>query len=71
MTNDYRIVLSLMVATVGSVYIAHRFSPYSICTLRLVQRGITFPHGGEVGSSQEPDSTTQTSHQATAGSADK
>ena len=39
MTNDYRIMLPLMAATVGSVYMSHRFSPHSIYTLRLVQRG--------------------------------
>ncbi len=47
MTNDYRIMLPLMAATVGSVYISHRFSPHSIYTLRLAQRGIAFPYGGE------------------------
>ena len=30
MTNDYRIMLPLMAATVGSVYISHRSSPFSI-----------------------------------------
>ena len=43
MTNDYRIMLPLMAATVGSVYMSHRFLPHSIYTLRLVQRGIPFP----------------------------
>ena len=46
MTNDYRIMLPLMAATVGSVYMSHRFSPYSIYTLRLMQRGISFPYTG-------------------------
>ena len=44
MTNDYRIMLPLMAATVGSVYMSHRFSPHSIYTLRLFQRGIPFPY---------------------------
>ena len=45
MTNDYRIMLPLMAATVGSVYISHRFSPISIYyTLRLHQRGIPYPY---------------------------
>ena len=44
MTNDYRIMLPLMAATVGSVYISHRFSPFSSYTLRLHQRGIPFPY---------------------------
>lgn len=47
MTNDYRIMLPLMAATVGSVYISHRFSPFSIYTLRLHQRGIPFPYVSE------------------------
>lgn len=52
MTNDYRIMLPLMAATVGSVYVSHRMSPYSVYTLRLQRRGIQFP-GLEAG-----DSTT-------------
>ena len=39
-----RIMLPLMAATVGSVYMSHRFLPHSIYTLRLVQRGIPFPY---------------------------
>ena len=45
MTNDYRIMLPLMAAVAGSVYISHRYSPFSIYTLRLHQRGIPFPYG--------------------------
>ena len=33
MTNDYRIILPLMAATVGSVTLANRFMPLSIYTL--------------------------------------
>ncbi len=47
MTNDYRIVLPLMAATVGSVYLAHRFLPHSIYTLKLYNRGIRFPYEDE------------------------
>ena len=48
MTDDYRIMLPLMPATVGSVYISHCFSPFSICTLRLgTSRGIPFPYTNE------------------------
>ena len=43
MTNDYRIVLPLMGATVGSVYISHWLLPYSIYTLKLHNRGLVFP----------------------------
>ncbi len=51
MTNDYRIMLPLMAAVVGSVYISHRYSPFSIYTLRLHQRGIPFPY---VDTEQQP-----------------
>jgi CIC family chloride channel protein len=44
MTNDYRIILPLMAATVGSVTLANRFMPLSIYTLKLHNRGITFPY---------------------------
>ncbi len=43
MTNDYRIMLPLMAATVGSVYLSHRLSPFSIYTLKLHRRGISYP----------------------------
>jgi len=43
MTNDYRIMLPLMAATVASVYQSHRMSPFSIYTLKLHRRGISYP----------------------------
>ena len=43
MTNDYRIMLPLMAATVGSVYVSHRLFPLTIYTLKLHRRGISFP----------------------------
>jgi CIC family chloride channel protein len=43
MTNDYRIVLPLMAATVGSVYVSHWLLPNSIYTLKLHNRGVEFP----------------------------
>ena len=43
MTNDYRIMLPLMAATVASVYQSHRMSPFSIYTLKLHRRGIGYP----------------------------
>lgn len=46
MTNDYRIMLPLMAATVGSVYVSHRMSPFSVYTLKLHRRGIEFPRIG-------------------------
>jgi CIC family chloride channel protein len=51
MTNDYRIILPLMVATVGSVTLSNRFMHHSIYTLKLHLRGITFPYEGR---RQEP-----------------
>ena len=47
MTNDYRIMLPLMAATVGSVYVSHRLFPLTVYTLKLHRRGISFPHGEE------------------------
>ena len=44
MTNDYRIMLPLMAATVGSVYVSHRLFPLTVYTLKLHRRGISFPH---------------------------
>lgn len=43
MTNDYRIMLPLMAATVGSVYVSQRLFPYTIYTLKLQRRGIDYP----------------------------
>ena len=64
MTNDYRIMLSLMAATVGSVYVSHRMSPFSIYTLKLYRRGIEFPHAA--GEGQKLDSVTEPSVAPTA-----
>ena len=44
MTNDYRIMLPLMAATVASVSVSHRLLPQSIYTLKLHRRGIAFPY---------------------------
>ena len=38
MTDDYRIVLPLMAATAGSVYVSHRVLPFSVYTLKLQRR---------------------------------
>ncbi len=58
MTNDYRIMLPLMAATVGSVYVSHRLSAFSIYTLKLYRRGISYPYaageGQKLGSVAEP-----------------
>jgi CIC family chloride channel protein len=43
MTNDYRIMLPLMAATVASTYVSHFLLPQSIYTLKLHRRGISFP----------------------------
>ncbi len=55
MTNDYRIMLPLMAAVVGSVYVSHLMSPYSVYTLRLQRRGIDFPGvGGDERTAPQP-----------------
>ncbi|HNR33119.1 MAG TPA: chloride channel protein [Candidatus Hydrogenedentes bacterium] len=48
MTDDYRIIVPLMSATVISTLISQRLSPESIYTLKLRRRGIDIGHGGEV-----------------------
>lgn len=53
MTNDYRIMLPLMAATVGSVSVSHRLLPHSIYTLKLHRRGIGFPHAEEPPASRD------------------
>ena len=47
MTNDYRIMLPLMAATVGSVYVSQRLMSHSIYTLKLHKRGLDFPYREE------------------------
>ena len=55
MTNDYRIVLPLMAATAGSVYISHRVQPFSVYTLKLQRRGIELPRHEGTGEPPAPD----------------
>ncbi|MBD3168349.1 MAG: CBS domain-containing protein, partial [candidate division Zixibacteria bacterium] len=49
MTNDYRIILPLMVASVFSTLVAHRLKKESIYTLKLVRRGLNIRRGKDVG----------------------
>ncbi len=48
MSNDYRLILPLMMTTVLSALIAHYLHPESIYTLKLVRRGIVFRHGRDI-----------------------
>ncbi len=48
MSNDYRLILPLMMATVLSALIAHYLHRESIYTLKLVRRGIVFRHGRDI-----------------------
>jgi chloride channel protein, CIC family len=48
MTNDYRIILPLMTAIVGSVYVSHWLVTHSIYTLKLHRRGIPYPYRPDV-----------------------
>lgn len=59
MTNDYRIMLPLMAATVGSVYVSHRMSPFSVYTLKLQRRGIEFPGRAESVGTIQPSPPTK------------
>jgi CIC family chloride channel protein len=48
MTDDYRIILPLMLTTVISTFVAERFSPESIYTLKLSRRGVRLSQGRDV-----------------------
>ncbi len=48
MSNDYRLILPLMFATVISTFIAQILMPESIYTLKLARRGIVLRQGREV-----------------------
>lgn len=48
MTNDYRIILPLMLATVVSVLLAQRLRRENIYTLKLARRGVRLEHGHDV-----------------------
>lgn len=48
MSNDYRLILPLMLATVLSALVAHYLQPESIYTLKLVRRGIFYRHGHDI-----------------------
>jgi CIC family chloride channel protein len=54
MTNDYRIILPLMAATVASVTVSHRLLHHSIYTLKLHHRGIAFPDAAPPAASGHP-----------------
>jgi CIC family chloride channel protein len=48
MTNDYRIILPLMLATVVSVLLSQKLNRESIYTLKLARRGIRLEYGRDV-----------------------
>ncbi|MBD3335348.1 MAG: CBS domain-containing protein, partial [Candidatus Eisenbacteria bacterium] len=48
MTNDYRIILPLMVAAAMATFVSSRIFKQSIYTLKLSRRGINIRHGREV-----------------------
>ncbi len=58
MTNDYRIMLPLMAATVASVSISHWRLPHSIYTLKLHNRGIRYPYEYEDQTDRVPPAET-------------
>ena len=58
MTNDYRIMLPLMAATVASVSISHWRLPHSIYTLKLHNRGIRYPYEYEEPAEPAPPAVT-------------
>ncbi len=48
MSNDYRLILPLMLATVISAFLAHALHRESIYTLKLARRGIVIRHGRDI-----------------------
>ncbi len=48
MSNDYRLILPLMLATVISTFFAHAIHQESIYTLKLARRGIVIRHGRDI-----------------------
>jgi CIC family chloride channel protein len=48
MTDDYRIILPLMLTTVISTFVAERFSRESIYTIKLRRRGVNLSRGRDV-----------------------
>jgi CIC family chloride channel protein len=54
MTNDYRIMLPLMTATVASTSVSYRLLAQSIYTLKLHRRGITYPYHDDPAAAPSP-----------------
>ncbi len=48
MSNDYALILPLMLAAVIASYLAHHIQPESIYTIKLVKRGIRFEQGRDL-----------------------
>jgi len=48
MSNDYKVILPLMAATIFALLVAHRIHPESIYTLKLARRGLRLRFGRDV-----------------------
>jgi len=48
LTNDYRLILPIMLATIVCVYIAERIEPLGIYSLGLLRQNIRLPQGREI-----------------------
>ncbi len=48
LTNDYRLILPIMLATVTCVFLAERFEPFGIYTRALLRQGVRLPQGREI-----------------------
>jgi CIC family chloride channel protein len=48
LTDDYRLILPIMLASVVCVYLAERLEPCGIYTLGLLRKGIRLPQGREI-----------------------
>ena len=48
LTDDYRLILPIMLTTVFCVYVAERFEPAGIYTVSLLRKGVRLPQGREI-----------------------
>lgn len=48
LTNDYRLILPIMLATVTCIFLAERFEPFGIYTRALLRKGVRLPQGRDI-----------------------
>ncbi|NPV68241.1 MAG: CBS domain-containing protein [Anaerolineae bacterium] len=48
LTNDYRLILPIMLVTVSCVFLTERFEPFGIYTRALLRKGVRLPQGRDI-----------------------